>query len=443
MPRLTAGTRSTATNRQTIQNGTASLVFNGTSSYVTIPNAAQISGLSALTILTTFKLNGIGGAAATLFTKRVDGNNRIEITVAANGRLYSSIGTGTSAEVISNQTLQKDVWYTNVTTYDGANINSYIGGATVNTAVAQTGAVTDGTADVLIGQRGGGLFLKGIVKQVTVWNRALTSSEITAVTFNGSTPSGVVANYPLNEGAGTVAYDTSGNGNNGTITSGTWTRDTPTKTRKLVNNNLVYNGDFEIAPVANVAQTGNYAWINGTVSGTSSTTEPIFGWFKYSYGGTQSAMIDTSELLNGKPSLKLSTTATNSYVGMTINSLDATYHKLNNIPCLPSTSYAASVWVKTNVTSGTATTGVRANISQLTGTGINSAGAGLTLVTGLVTSIGWTKYEGTFTTSATARFLTPELRIVGNDGAATLIADAWFADIQLYPTTPITRSAVV
>lgn len=63
------------------------------------------------------------------------------------------------------------------------------------------------------------------------------------------------------------------------------------------------------------------------------------------------------------------------------------------------------------------------------------------VVTNVVTSTDWTKYELTFTTGATVRFITPSCLVTGNDGDGTLIMDAWFDNITLYPTTAITRSA--
>lgn len=432
--------------RQTIQNANASLVFNGTSSVVTV--ATPATGLSSL--VSSFAVGGWiynvtprasfpvvaqlwgGSGNPTGMQVYIGFGQRLTVKAKIGGTQYDS--------AVSNPIVPQNKWTHVLVTFDGTTLTGYVDGAASLTVATVGGSVATTNNEIKIGAAAAANWFSGRMLNMVI-APYMTAAQVLALYSQGTVPTGATAVYPLNEGAGSIAYDTSGNGNNGTITSGTWSKDAPTKTRKGVNGNMVYNGDFEIAPVVNVAQTGNYAWINGTVSGTSSTAEPIFGWFKFSYGGTQSAMIDTSELLNGKPSLKLSTTATNSYVGMAINSLDATYHKWNNIPCLPSTSYTASVWVKTSVASGTATTGVQVNIAQMTGTGINSAGSKLNLVTNLVASTGWTQYTGTFTTSATARFLVPELRIVGNDGTATLIADAWFADIQLYPTTAITRSA--
>jgi hypothetical protein len=107
---------------------------------------------------------------------------------------------------------------------------------------------------------------------------------------------------------------------------------------------------------------------------------------------------------------------------------------------LPNTSYTFSCWVKTNVVSGSATTGARVQFATRTGDGITGVGTP-SVVTGLVTTQDWTQYTTTFTTGATVRFGTPSFQIVGNDGTGTLIMDMWVDDITLTPTTATTRTA--
>jgi len=285
-------------------------------------------------------------------------------------------------------------------------------------------------------------FLKGNLSNVGIWSRALTSVEILAL-YNGTTPSsGLIAFYPLSEGAGSIAYDTSGNGNNGTITSGTWHRDAPTKTRKTVNNNMVYNGDFSIVPPTNVLQTTAYKWLNGTATGAANggTVSPsiavdrVFGIYYWDKGGSGGIMIDTTNQYNGKNSLKMSTTAVSSFVTASMGD----FNRDDYISVLPSTSYTYSFWMKTNYVSGDATSGAYMHIKPFSGN--RTAGTSTTTTT-VKTTTDWTQYTGTVTTTSTARWLSLMPNIAGNGGAATLIMDAWFADIQLYPTTPVTRSA--
>lgn len=72
-------------------------------------------------------------------------------------------------------------------------------------------------------------FLKGKLDDIRVYNRALSDTEISAlyqsgqVTRKSVSNSGLVGYWPMNEGSGGHAGDSSGNGNTGIITSATWT----------------------------------------------------------------------------------------------------------------------------------------------------------------------------------------------------------------------------
>ena len=87
------------------------------------------------------------------------------------------------------------------------------------------------------------------------------------LTMSGSTvvsSSSLVGHWPLNEGAGTVANDTSGNGNNGTITGATWTNG-----QLGLPGNGSY-GSHDVATPMNMSGGGNgtlTAWVNPNVLG--------------------------------------------------------------------------------------------------------------------------------------------------------------------------------
>ncbi len=80
--------------------------------------------------------------------------------------------------------------------------------------------------------------MSGNINDARVWNKALTSSEITAAMnteLNGN-ENGLVAYYKLDETSGTAIADSSSNGNNGTLYGGTLT---PT-TQVMDDSNLAY-----------------------------------------------------------------------------------------------------------------------------------------------------------------------------------------------------------
>ena len=421
--------------RTAIQNANASL-YLPTGSY---SSSTAIAGLSAgFTFGCWFRITTINAicrimsnseAGSTISTMGINGTGGNTALRAGYYNGSSYIGARSSSMLSPGQ------WYHGVYTFDGTNGNIYINGVLDNASTNSPSGSS--TTSLRIGDAVNGV--RGNVSKAVVYNRAVTAEEVASIYAGGNIPtSGLQANYPLSEGAGTIAYDTSGNGNNGTITSGTWTRDAPSKTRKAVGGNLVYNGDFEIAPVVNAAQTTGYRFLDGTAAGVITTgvansTNRVFGVYYFDEVGSGSIMLDNTEKYSGNYSLKVSTLATASYAVASIG-----YNNVDDyIPVLPSTSYRVSYWMKTNYVSGD---GAGANVSTLTLTGSRTQ---LLYVepTRIKTTTDWTYYTTTVTTGATARYISVLPWVSGNTGAATLIMDAWFDDITLTPTTATTRTA--
>ncbi len=73
-------------------------------------------------------------------------------------------------------------------------------------------------------------FFTGMIDEVRFWgDRARTQSEIQEYMSRGLTgdEEGLVGYWKFNKAEGTIAYDNSPNGNNGTISDATWTTDAP------------------------------------------------------------------------------------------------------------------------------------------------------------------------------------------------------------------------
>jgi hypothetical protein len=73
-----------------------------------------------------------------------------------------------------------------------------------------------------------------LIKDVLFFNESLSPAQIENLYYNNIKPYSPVLDLGFNEGAGAVAYDTSGNANHGTITGATWSSDTPTKARTAI-----------------------------------------------------------------------------------------------------------------------------------------------------------------------------------------------------------------
>ena len=430
----------TQTNTRLIQQNTnSSLFFNGSTNVgITANSALNVVGNASNTIYswgTKVKIPGNINVNGNIIGKITGTSNSFCTRILAGGFISFRLYDGTNnPNIITTKPYNDNQWHSMICSRNGANFTAYIDGVQVGTSTVGSLGDCSNTANVQFNTNN-----YGNMSDSWLTLNALTAQD--AINYHQTS----ILNYPclyrlpLNEGAGSTAYDISGNVNNGTITAGTYSNDVPFKTRKLVNDNLVYNGDFEYAPPTNVAQTTWYRWVDGTAGGALAATPNIFNVYAFDKAGTGNAvMFDSANPHSGKYSVKVSTTAvaSRSYVSIGWQPLTSTPPMV----ALPNTSYTYSYWMKTQVNSGAAATGAFMAFEWIQGNGSYGGEADGTHVT---TTTGWTQYTGTFTTGATARYFAPLMIVNGNDGAATLIMDAWFDDIVLVPTTTPTRTLIV
>jgi len=362
-----------------------------------------------------------------------------------NDRIRVEVDDGTNrVETTGTKKFFTNTWNHVAVTFDRDGLMSiYLNGVLDTTSsIAAVGSLTNTQPLRFLRDGAGNNRFVGGIDEPRIWkNKILTATEISDLCFKSVVPSGVNGEWLFNEGAGTSATDSSGNGFTGTLSVATFLSDVPFKPRKVVNKNLVTNGGFEFAPPFTAATTTGNRWIDGTAGG--STGANIFAWSFRSEGGTASAKYDSSVFKNGLYSLKLSTLATGSFIEV------ANYRAAGNpgvgeladlILVKPSTSYTYSFWMKTNVVSGDSNSGASINFNEHSATG--GAAVATNATTAIKTTTDWTFYTGTFTTNAATSYIVVDPKIYGHTGAATLIMDAWFDDIVLTPTTPTVRTLV-
>jgi hypothetical protein len=432
MPRTKATTRTQTNTRLIQQNTNSSLFFNGSSYAITASN-------STLSLANNFTVGGwikISQFATASLRQKMIGTTQWNFGTVTSTQKLGFTTPGKKDYDSTGKTLFLGNWYFAVATFDTLNnITFYLNGQ-FDSLITGTLAANTAASPIYIGES----FTPsdrhiGNLSQIKVWNSVLTLAQINNLYTNGIVPNGVIANFPLNEGAGSIAYDISGNGNNGTITSGTYSNDVPFKKRQLVNDNLVYNGDFEYVPPTNVVQTTSNNWIDGTSTG--STTNLLFGWNFY-YGGTGSnlCLFDNSTSATGNYSIKISLVSTGiiSYISNFRN------NAINYIYLKPNTNYTLSYSLKTNYISGSGIYGAYAQIQEYNGAGTtvgtNPHG---TFVT---TTTNWTQYSFTWTTNSATSYIYLYL-YVNNAGGGTLTMDTWWDNISLTQTTTPTRTLIV
>jgi hypothetical protein len=426
-----------------VQNFNCSLASTAFNVPLTQASGLPIFSQSGYSVAGWFKYVRRTSASQYIYAEASTSSNNpifgIRVTASTNllGVLIRNDANVIQLNKSGNAVITPNVWNHFVWTDNNGTVQLYINGVADGANFSYTPATPytlNTSALGVIKQASATGNLSGVLSGMQLFNYVLSPAQV-ALSLNGQLK-GNVASNPLTEGAGTTAYDTSGNGNNGTITAGTYTSDVPSKTRGLVGGNLVYNGNFEFAPPTNVAQTTDAKYLDGTSGGSS--TNALFGCFMDDYTGSgNQALLDAANPHTGQYSLKVSTTAIGSSVAIAVG-LVQRLPASRYIPILPSTSYTLTYWMKTVANSGTATDGAFIDTVEY-----NGAGSYVTDTLGGVTgTTGWTQYKKVWTTNAATRFLKLGCFVKGDRGTGTLIMDAWFDDIVLTPTVNTTRGLV-
>jgi hypothetical protein len=249
-------------------NGTGVFDFDGSTKYVTVSNAAQLQPWGALTIAGWIRGDswGSGSDVDTIARKGDATPNNYALSIA-DGKVELLLDDSDTAGVRGNTTLSTGAWYHVAATWDGSTAKIYVNGVLDNTPVSRTAMLgTDTRALYLGGRMGSTDMFNGQIQNVAVYNRALSQAEIARL-------AGMPGKWAFSEGTGTTAADTSGGGNNATLSGGAaWTTDCSG------NKALLTNGSGGIA-ATNSAFTppseGTVAfWMQAS---TGSGTRRIFG----------------------------------------------------------------------------------------------------------------------------------------------------------------------
>jgi hypothetical protein len=162
-----------------------------------------------------FSKGGQLSTALGLYTSLRSADGKIQLLLS-DGSSYI-VNTASTAVVGDNTWhLITEIWNPN------KGINLYIDGS-LDKSIAATSAVNFNTTAPLLfgGWTSASYTLNGSLDDVRIYNRALSANDVMALYKWTSYPK---AEYMLDEGTGTSAYDTSGNGNTATLGTGaTWT----------------------------------------------------------------------------------------------------------------------------------------------------------------------------------------------------------------------------
>ena len=213
------------------------LNFNGSSGYV------QATGydLPSFTASAWVKTSAVSNWKGIIeFTSSA--NDRRGIGLSTAGAVYIIYGS-TSRYKISTKEVDDGNWHHVVGTFDGTTATVYVDGTSYSLGSQTSGSA--GLANILkIGNmsfNGSAYYFSGLIDEVRVYNRALSPDEalrlyksgLSTINFSKSIVIGASQNNQITNGLigywsfngadmdGTMAYDRSGQGNNGTISSAT------------------------------------------------------------------------------------------------------------------------------------------------------------------------------------------------------------------------------
>jgi hypothetical protein len=202
-----------------------SISFVGNSGqYVNIPNSSSLQVINDQTIEIILIPNNIGAYRMNPIYKSYGAE--FAITVETGGGLSYYWGTNgadggnwqgfTSNSVITNNNL----WHiTIVRDIVNQQLRWYINGNLDRTGVTSYGAAVASTYPVKLMTGYAGGTMGGTLVQARVWNRALTQTDISNYLFSDliGNENGLVGYWKFRESFGTTCFDSTSNGNNGTI----------------------------------------------------------------------------------------------------------------------------------------------------------------------------------------------------------------------------------
>jgi hypothetical protein len=184
------------------------LSLNGAGQYASAANSASLQLTDALTISGWVKADawGVGSDVDVIARKGDAGPVNYQLAIA-DGHAALFLDESDTAGVRGATALAAGRWYHVAATWDGSQVKIYVNGALDNSPVARTGTIGIDTRSLVLGGRSGANYFDGALDDVRIYNYALDEGDIKRLY-------GLMVRWKFDETSGTVAADSSGNGNN-------------------------------------------------------------------------------------------------------------------------------------------------------------------------------------------------------------------------------------
>jgi len=212
-----------------------SVSFDGSDDYASVTQNSAINISGNITLSAWINRTPTSGYNA-IFTKRqVGGSMNYQFTIN-NGNGQVGLGhSGGSWVYNTTTTLSTSTWYHVAVTVSSGTAQFYIDGVAKDSFTGIS--ITATTQDLIIGATVGYNYFGGNIDEASIFNSALSSSNITTI-YNNGVPTDISSLSPVGwwrmgdgteAGSGTTIYDMSSNSNNGTLTNGpTFSTSVPT-----------------------------------------------------------------------------------------------------------------------------------------------------------------------------------------------------------------------
>ena len=181
------------------RNGKAnsSYSFDGSSSYINIPNSSSLQFNGGLTISTWLNASIIASSISNtgyILSKGADGGTPYSWTSILDDsycslQIWNDNNLNTSVDIMQKDyPILTNKWYNVIYTFDGVNAKAYINSQLVKT-ISSPYSIFSNAYDLKFGRRhtsGNPYFFNGQLDDIAIYNRALTEQEITAL-YSGTT----------------------------------------------------------------------------------------------------------------------------------------------------------------------------------------------------------------------------------------------------------------
>ena len=296
-------------NRAELYTGKA-LDFDGTNDNVEVADNSSLDFTTAMSAFCYMRVDTLstGGGVDYAISKYDYGNNNRSWLLGQRDNELIAVVSKNGFSGPANTKDRFSVTFKNTSdyyfvgfTFESNVLKLYVNGQEVSTSKAndaEVNSIYSGNADVCVGSgqfNGSGIgFLNGKVANARAFNVALTAAQVADLYNNPEkiVPTGVSNDalklwLPMQEGAGTTAYDGSGNGNHGTISGATYTHGigAPVSQTAVIDwnkgrNLLEQTNDIE----------GSIYWFKSGVTLTADQEDPV--------GGTDAVKVVTSNATN-------------------------------------------------------------------------------------------------------------------------------------------------